>query len=555
MYILKNALRSISRSKVRNILIFVLILVIVISACVSLSIMNSAEEAKEATLENQSITAEISVNRESFMEQARSTDSGEMDRDAMREAMQDMPQSLSIEEQEKYAESEYVKDFYYTATTSVNGNDDLEPIDTSATGDESSSNSGSSNSDSNSSNAPSFDQAEGSSGGSSGSPEASQGGPQRGMGTQGDFSIIGYSSHDGMTSFISGENSITEGSMFDQEDSKNNCIISSELALLNDIAVSDTITIVNPNDEDETATLTVCGIYESSDNTSTEPGGMGGFGASSDPANQIFMSYTSLSKILTTSESNATTSTDSETGRESSTAMRNSVAGTYVFSDTSDYENFVKDVESMGLDSDSYTVESTDLESYEQSLVPLNNLSKYAMYFLIIVLVIGGIILVVFNLFAIRERKYEIGVLAAIGMKKGKVAIQFISELLIVTIIALIIGGAIGSVISVPVADALLENQIESSTSASNSQNQRFGDNFQGGGGQPPSMPGGSGGMMESRGPGSAVEYIDSIQATVDFGVLMSLLGIGILLSIISSSGAVISILRYEPLRILSDRT
>lgn len=546
MYIIKNALRSISRSKVRNILIFVLILVIVISACVSLAIMNSAEDAKDATLENQSITAEISVNRESFMKNSGNTDSGEIDRDAMKEAMQDMPQSLSIEDQEKYAKSEYVKDFYYTATTSVNGDDSLDPIDTSATIEENTS----SSSDSSSSNGPSFEKAEG----SSSSSENSKGGPQRGMGTQGDFNITGYSSHDAMTSFISGENTISEGSMFDQEDSGNNCIISSELALLNDIAVGDKITIVNPNDEEETVELKVCGIYKATDSSSTESGRMRGFGASSDPANEIYMSYTSLSKILSDSESNATTSTDSETGRESSTKMRNSVNGTYVFKDTSDYENFVKDVESMGLDTESYSVESTDLESYEQSLVPLNNLSKYAMYFLIIVLIIGAIILIVFNMFAIRERKYEIGVLAAIGMKKGSVVLQFISELLIVTIIAVIIGSAIGSAVSVPVADALLENQIESSTNASTSQNARFGDNFQGGNGDPPSMPG-SGSGMSKGGPGSAVEYIDSIQATVDFGVLVSLLGIGILLSIISSSGAIISILRYEPLKILSDRT
>lgn len=539
MYILKNALRSISRSKVRNILIFVLILVIVISACVSLSIMNSANDAKDATLDAQNITAQISVDRESFMKEAANGQSGEVDRDAMRESMQDMPQDLSIEDQEKYAKSSYVKDFYYTLTSSVNGNDSLEPIDTSSTNEDSSS-------DSDSSEMPGFDQAEG-------SGQESKGGPAGGMGTQGDFTIIGYSSHDAMTSFISGENSISSGTMFDEDDSNNKCVISSELALLNDIEVGDKISVVNPNDEDETVSLTVCGIYESSDNSSNEPGGMGGFRASSDPANQIYMSYTSLNNIITNSEKNATTSTDEDSGRETTTALRTNVNGTYVFSNVGDYENFEKDVESMGLDTETYTVSSQDIESYEQSLVPLNNLSKYAMYFLIIVLLIGAIILIVFNMFAIRERKYEIGVLAAIGMKKGKVALQFISELLVVTIIALIIGSAIGSVISVPIADALLENQIESATSASASQGERFGGNFQGGGGAP-SMPGG-GGMPSEMGPGSATEYIDSIQATVDFGVLMSLLGIGLLLSIISSSGAVISILRYEPLRILSDRT
>ena len=115
----------------------------------------------------------------------------------------------------------------------------------------------------------------------------------------------------------------------------------------------------------------------------------------------------------------AVTETDEETGIETSTEIRGTLAGTYVFADTEAYYQFEEDVRTMGLD-DSYTVSSPDLAAYESSLTPLNTLSSMATTFLIVILIIGAIILVVLNIFNVRERKYEIGVLTAMGMKKGK---------------------------------------------------------------------------------------------------------------------------------------
>ena len=113
---------------------------------------------------------------------------------------------------------------------------------------------------------------------------------------------------------------------------------------------------------------------------------------------------------------------------------------TYVFSSKSDYEAFCEDAINAGLDDD-YAVSSADVENYESSLVPLNNLSKFALTLLIVVLAVGGVVLVVITLLNVRERKYEIGVLAAIGVNKVKVATQFTLELLIVTMIGLALGG------------------------------------------------------------------------------------------------------------------
>ena len=158
-------------------------------------------------------------------------------------------------------------------------------------------------------------------------------------------------------------------------------------------------------------------------------------------------------------------STDETTGMEMTTAIPVQVSGTYVFADVESYYAFEEEVRELGL-ADTYTVSSSDLASYEQSLLPLENLSKMAGYFLAVVFGIGAIILVVLNIFNVRERKYEIGVLTAIGMKKAKVATQFLVESFVITIIALVIGAGIGAVSSVPVTNTLLAfSQIEAQSS------------------------------------------------------------------------------------------
>ena len=331
-------------------------------------------------------------------------------------------------------------------------------------------------------------------------------------------------------------------------------------ATYNDLAVGDTITLSNPNQEDETYTLTIAGIYETESTSDSASSMMGGFMAGADSSNQIYVSYQTLETILTQSEENATTTTDSTTGETTTTALRSMLNGTYAFDSVSDYEKFQDEVKEMGL-SDDYTVSSSDLTSYEESLEPLQHLSEYAGYFLMVILAIGAVILIVLHIFAIRERKYEIGVLAAIGMKKWKIAVQFLTESLCITFCALIIGAGIGAVSSVPVTNHLLAQQIESSSSFG--QEQWFGrETGAQGSTEAPEQPGGSKEKAEAPevsnagGPGfaQAANYVSSISSATDMQVILEMMGIGILLTLISGCTALIFIMRYDPLKILSNR-
>ncbi|HBL85052.1 MAG TPA: hypothetical protein DDZ99_09205 [Clostridiales bacterium] len=53
----------------------------------------------------------------------------------------------------------------------------------------------------------------------------------------------------------------------------------------------------------------------------------------------------------------------------------------------------------------------------------------------------------------------------------------------------------------------------------------------------------------------NVTNYISEINSSTDMVVILQLLGIGLLLTAISSSAAVIFIMRYEPLKILTSRT
>ena len=112
-----------------------------------------------------------------------------------------------------------------------------------------------------------------------------------GMGVQGDFTIIGYSSDEAMTDFLAGTSTLTEGQMFEEGTEALDCIISDELATYNNLVVGDTMTVVNPNNEEESYTLSIVGIYNNSQSTATSSEVMQGFSSSNDPANRIYMSY------------------------------------------------------------------------------------------------------------------------------------------------------------------------------------------------------------------------------------------------------------------------
>lgn len=289
MYIIKNAFRCIGRSKGRNILIGIIALVIAVSACLGLSIRQAAESAKQSALDELTVTATISYDRSSMMNNMMGGEKGQSGGNFDKEQFSSMMGSasaLTLEEYQKYAEAESVQNFYYTLTAYFNGTDTFLPVSDEIEETDSSSSD--------------FDSLDGSSQGGMEIPggRGDKGGMMSSRNT-GDFTLIGYSSDNSMTAFMNGTASILEGgTMFEEGTSDYNCVISEELAIYNDLSVGDTIVLTNPSLETETYTLTVVGFYTS---TATNDLSMSRFGAGQDPANQIYMSANALQAILSAS--------------------------------------------------------------------------------------------------------------------------------------------------------------------------------------------------------------------------------------------------------------
>lgn len=537
MFVLKNAWKSVIRNKGRNILIIIIVAIIAAAATIGLAIRQSADAARQQGLRNTTVTGQISVDRTKLINASQSSSGGAPNFNSIRQAISS--KQLKLADYEKYAKaSPAVTGTYYYETTSLTATSSFQPISTSNSS--SSSSSGSS----------------GTTGGS-GNPGANGGfGGGKGTGmASGDFQLTGFSSDIAVEKAQNGKFTMTSGKVFGYDSASDGAvIISKSLADFNKVAVGSTITVENTATTSKTYKLKVVGIYQNSTNTSGATTGGPGGSAGSDPANAIYTSVSTLTKLGLNSGS--------------SDADAAQLSYSYVFANQMGYDSFVSAVKKAGLSSD-YTVSSADVSLYAASLVPLNNLSQFALTLLLIVLGVGAIVLVTLNLFNVRERKYEVGVLTAIGVRKSKVALQFVIELFIVTMIGLAIGVAGGAAASIPVSNQLLASQVAAQQSQQQSQQQQFGRGFQAGA-APSGSAGGNGsstGGQSNNGPAltggvsgrsfgkTAVNYISSINASVNLKVVGQLVLIGLALTIISALVAIIFVMRYEPLQILADRS
>ena len=481
MYILKNAITSITRNKGRNILIGIIIMIISASVAVTLAINNTASSLIKSYKEKYQVEATISINRENMMKDFNPEDK-ESSKSNMKE-MFSLANNISVSDIEKYADSKYVKSYYYTQTVGVNAN--IEKAEMTSNSNNDMMDKRKDNNDDNKEDE-----------------------------TTTDFNLKGYSSYDAMSEFVSGNYKVTDGEVFEDFDS-NNCLINSELATLNNLKVGDTITVTDT--ASNIYDLVISGIYEEKEDTDS---GMKMF------ANSVNTSITSSNFISKMSETNQD--------------LAVTTSPTFILTSSAVVDKFSSELTSKGLN-ENLTVQ-TNLDQVENATSTISNVKTFAVTFLIITLIIGAVVLLIINMINIRERKYEIGVLRTIGMKKSKVCLQFVLELLIVAFASLLLGAFTGAMVSVPVSNSLLKNEITASQESSNNIQENFGH--------------GGNKQNDRKFNGVAnVEAFDSIDATVDMKVLLELLGIGLSLTLISSLSAILSIEKFSPLTILKERS
>ncbi len=517
MYILKNSLISIFRNKGRNILIGLIILTIACASTVTLAIRNTADTIVKSYEESHDLIATISFDRGQL---GKNFKGGE---DAQKENIEAFNniQVITIDDVKNYGDSSYLKGYYYTYTTSLNSDTLSKATDSFEYEVEDKKTSTSSNTTTTGGSENRTDMPDGQMGERHTVTEnntttvitKSKEKFESDKNLTGDFELDGYSSYDAMTEFTEGTSTITDGEMISDFNGFE-CAISSELATLNSISVGDTITLKNPTTE-KTYDFKVTGIYSSNN----------------DNGDTASMYSKSANKIITGSGVIEQLVADDST-------LTTNVTPSFILNSEDDIEAFTAEVKEKGLN-EYYTV-NTNLDEITSATESIENVKTFATTFLIITLIISSLVLFVINMINIRERKYEIGVFRTIGMSKLKLTMQFVLELLIVSTISLIIGAIIGTFLAKPVGNMLLANEIESSQSTQEEMSNNFGK---------------PGGMDMQFNKGGKVQTIQNMEAVVDFTVVIQLLGIGLVLTLISSLASMISIQRFSPLTILKERS
>lgn len=488
MIIIQNALKSITRSKARNMLIGLIIISVTAASVIALTIEKSATDIIDLQRNQFNIQGSIILDRNLL----RSSFGGSNEN--MRALIATVP-PLTETELIKYGESDFVRALTFNLTLEMNSTTAI-PVgaDEIVTTKESGS----------------------------------------GTGTQrGQFSLVGIKDPAAYEPFLSGDYKMLEGDAMSLMTSHDSLLINEELAIMNAIGIGDQIELINPLDPASTMLFIITGIY--SDESEANATSTSWFSKS---ANQVIGNY---DFVFSAYESSLETL---------ETALSGTYAHIFYLKDYTSVESFDAELKSSGLNA--YYVLRTNISELDKVMQPLENLNNFTGMFFVLVLVVGGAILLVINMINIRERKYEIGVLRAIGMKKGSVAMQFLTELTIVTLIAMVVGIGFGQSLSEPIGNHLLKNEIEQSIL----KQEAIAANLGSGTGSNSGFGSGSGSRNAvSFSSDETLTYVDALNTKLDHLVIIQLMMIGLSIVLVGSLISLVTISRYEPLKILSTRS
>ena len=493
MNFIKRAFLSVKARKGKSLLQLFIFSAICVFVLAGLSIQTAADKSAELARQqlggDVTLQVDMSKQREQMQQQQAS---GERERPSFEST------PIAVEEAEELTTYDHLKGYnLFSSTTGLAS--DFEPIE------------------STSSFAPNRadENAPGMPGGETG----------RGGMSQGDVSLSGVAYTDSVSEFMDETATLVDGRHITTDDLGSNvALIEQTLAEDNELAVGDTITVANPSDEETTITLEIVGIYE----TTSTGSNMGMHFTALNPYNTIYVPYSAANTLK---------------GEDYEDTIDSAI---YYLEDPLYVDSFIAEAEkNSSIDFDTFTL-NADTQMYDQMMEPIENVASFSKNIVLLVSIAGSIILGLIVMMGIRERKYEMGVLLALGEKKWKLIGQFVVEILLVAVLSLGIATVSGDVVANAISDQLLaqETAVTESSTMPDSFNKGFGQGPGGG----MNAPGGPGGQGSSSMADTAAELDVSVTGK-DIGILS---GIGLLIALVATLIPSLSVLRLQPKTILS---
>ena len=194
-----------------------------------------------------------------------------------------------------------------------------------------------------------------------------------------------------------------------EENDNNKIMIHEKFAELNNVNLGDKIKL---SQEGKTLELEIVGIY-SGEKTNTFSG------LSSDfIENTVYTDYKSSQELSNLIANNKVTSVE------------------YGVEDPTKLDDVIKNVENLGINN---LMVSKSNKNYELVTSSVESITKITNMIRIGSVVVGVVILSLILMFWVRERTYEIGILLSLGTSKVNLVLQFIVEVILVTIFGLMI--------------------------------------------------------------------------------------------------------------------
>lgn len=335
----------------------------------------------------------------------------------------------------------------------------------------------------------------------------------RGGSPMGDISLEGVVFTDAVQEFMDSVSTIVKGRHLTESDiNQNLTIIEQSLAEENELIVGDTITV--QSFDENLIELEVVGIYQT-----TAIGNDFGMSISAlNPVNKLYVPYTLANEFKA----------DEFVG----TIER----AIYHLDDPVNIDYFIDRAASQSsIDFGVFTLDTND-RLYQQMIGPINNVASFSKNVVYLVTLAGAIILGLIVMMSIRERKYEMGVLLALGEKKFKLIGQFVVEIVVVAIISLGLASVTGNMVASQVGDQLLSQQLQVEETSTTP------DSFGPGRGR------GMGGGLSSQ----QVDPIDELLVEITPEDLGMLAVIGVFIALLSVLLPSLSILQLHPKTILT---
>ncbi|OBY76385.1 permease [Paenibacillus sp. KS1] len=324
--------------------------------------------------------------------------------------------------------------------------------------------------------------------------------------------IQGVRISDLLKEFADETNKIIDGRSITPEDKDQKvALVEKQLAEQNNLQVGDQLKI-QAQDETSTIDLEIIGIYE----MSTIDSNMESAPPLFHPSNKVYVSYGSLKELSENKESK---------GIPIDQAI-------YYLNDPNHIEDFKAEGQKTGIDFDLFKLDAHDA-LYRKMVGPIENVASTSKWIIYLVSFAGAIILGLIITLAIKERRKELGILLAIGEKKGKLIGQLLVEVLCIAALAFSLSVFTGGIVSQKMGDSLLQNEV-----ASYDQDEKAENN-----------PGFSFGMIPDQ--GQDVEPIHDIDVRVTSEDMLKLGLLGLVIAIFSTILPALSILRLNPKDIL----